>query len=52
MKNKSNNDSPTSIIYERNFIADLLSVANVFNDFFSTAAHKLQAKIKFSSKSF
>ena len=52
MKNESNNDSLTSIIHEWNFIADLLSIANVFNDFFSTVAHKLQAKIKFSSKFF
>ena len=46
MKNKSNNDSPTSIIYEGNFIGDLLSVANVFNDFFSTAAHKTASQNK------
>ena len=52
MKNKSNNDSPTSTIYEGNFVADPLSIANVFNDFFSTVAQKVQSKIKFSSKSF
>ena len=52
MKNKSNNDSPTPIIHEGNFIVDPLSIANAFNDFFSTVAQKVQAKIKFSSKSF
>ena len=52
MKNESNNDSPTSITYEENFIADALSIANVFNDYFSTFAQKVQSKIKFSSKSF
>ena len=52
MKNKNNNDSPTSIIHEENFIADPLSIANVFNDFFSTVAQKVQSKIKFSRKSF
>ena len=52
MKNKRNNDSATSIIHEGNFIADPLSIANVFNDFFSTVAQKVQPKIKFSSKSF
>ena len=52
MKNKSNNDSRTSIIHEGNFIADPLSIANIFNDFFSTVAQKVQSKIKFSSKSF
>ena len=52
MKNISNNDSPTSIIHEGNFIADRLSIANAFNDFFSTVAQKMQSKIKFSSKSF
>ena len=52
MKNKSNNDSPTLIIHEGNFIVDPLSIANVFNDFFSTVAQKVQSKIKFSRKSF
>ena len=50
MKSKSNNYSPTSMIYEGNFIVDPLSIANAFNDFFSTVAHKVQSKIKFSSK--
>ena len=52
MKNKSNNKSPTSIIYEGNFIADPLSIGHVFNDLFSTVAQKVRFKIKFSSKSF
>ena len=42
----------TSIIHEENFIADPLPIANVFNDFFSTVAQKVQSKIKFSRKSF
>ena len=52
MKNQNHKDSPTSIIHEGNFIADPLSIANFFNDFFSTVAQKLPSKIKFSSKSF
>ena len=40
------------IIHEGNFVADLLSIANVFNNFFSTIAQKVQSKIKFSKKSF
>ena len=52
MKSKSNNDLPTLIIYDGNFIADPLSTANAFNDFFSTVAEKVQSKIKFFSKSF
>ena len=32
--------------------ADPLSIVNVFNDFFSTVAQKLQSKIKFSRESF
>ena len=52
MKTKSNNDSSTLIIHEGNFIADPISIANVFNDFFSTVAQKVQSKIKFSNKSF
>ena len=34
MKSKSNNDSPTLITHEGNFIADPLSITNIFNDFF------------------
>ena len=49
MKNKSNNDSPASIIHEGNFITDPLSITNVF---YSTFAQKVQSKIKFSSISF
>ena len=30
MKNKSDNDSPTLIIHEENFIADHLYIVNVF----------------------
>ena len=40
------------IIHEENFIADPLSIANDFKDFFSTVAHKVKSKIKFYSKSF
>ena len=49
MKSKSNNDSPTSIIHEGDFIADPLSIDNVFNDFFSKIVQKVQSKTKFSS---
>ena len=48
MKSKSNNDSPTSIIHEGNFITDTLPIANVFYGFFSTVAQNVQSKIKFS----
>ena len=36
----------------KEFIANPIYIANVFNDFFSTVAYKVQSKIKFSSKSF
>ena len=49
MKSKSNNDSPRSIIHEGSFIADPLSIDNVFNDFFSKIVQKVQSKTKFSS---
>ena len=48
MKSKGNNDSPTSIIHEGNFITDTLPIANVFYEFFSTVAQNVQSKIKFS----
>ena len=51
-KNENNNDSLTSIIHEENFITDPLSIPNVFKNFFSTVAQKVQSKIKFSSKAF
>ena len=51
-KSKSNNNLPTSIIREGNFIADRLSIVNIFNDFLLTATHKVQFKIKFSRKYF
>ena len=38
VKSKGNNDSPTLIIHEGNFIADPLSITGVFNDFFSTVS--------------
>ena len=41
-----------SIIQEGHFIADPLSIANIFSDFFSAVAQKVQSKIKFSRKSF
>ena len=47
MKNKSNNDSPTSIIHEGNFITDPLSIANVFNGLFlnSCSESAIQNKV-------
>ena len=39
------------ITHERNFTTDTFSI-DIFNDFFSTVAQKVQSKIKFSSKSF
>ena len=52
MKSKNNNDSLTPIIHAGNFIGEPLSIANVFNGFFSTVAQKMQSKIKLSEKSF
>ena len=52
MNGKSNNDSPTSIIHEGNFITDPISIVNVLNYISSTVAHKVQSKIKFSNKFF
>ena len=52
MKTKGNNDSPTLITHEVNFIADPLFIDNVFNDLFAKADQKVQSKIKFSSKYF
>ena len=50
MKSKSNNDSPTSIIHEGNFITDTLPIANVFYGFFFFCEFFfVQSKIKFSS---
>ena len=44
MKNKVNNDSPTSVIHEGNFIADPLSIFNVFNDFSQQLLKKCNPK--------
>ena len=52
MNGKSNNDSPTSIIHEGNFITDPISIVNVLNYISSAVAHKVQSKIKFSNKFF
>ena len=46
MKNKGNNDSPALIILEGNFIADPLSIANVFSDFLNSCSESaIQNKV-------
>ena len=48
----SNNNLPTSIIREENFIIGSRSIANVFDDFFSSDAQKVKSKTKFFGKYF
>ena len=51
MKQK-NNDTLSLIIKDEQYINDPVSVANTFNNFFTTAAEIVHSKIKFSNKSF
>ena len=44
-----NNDTPSII---RNDINDTITIANIFNNFFTSIAETVQEKIKFSNKSF
>lgn len=46
------NNLPTSIIREENFIIGSRSIADAFDDFFSSDAQKVKSKTKFSGKYF
>ena len=48
----SNNNLSTSIIREENFIIGSRSIADVFDDFFSSDAQKVKSKTKFFGKYF
>ena len=51
MKQK-NNDTPSLITKDEKYINDPVSIANTFNNFFTSVAEIVHSKIKFSNKSF
>ena len=51
MKQK-NNDTPSLITKGEKCINDSVSIANTFNDFFTSVGEMVHAKIKFWDKSF
>ena len=51
MKQK-NNDTPSLITKDEKYINDPVSIANTFNNFFTSVAKIVHSKIKFSHKSF
>ena len=51
MKHK-NNDTPSIIRNDKKYINDPITIANTFNNFFTSIAETVQSKIKFSNKSF
>ena len=51
MKQK-NNDTPSLITKNEKYINDPVSIANTFNNFFTSVAETVHSKIKFSNKSF
>ena len=52
MKQK-NNDAPSSFITkDEKYINGLVSIANTFNNFFTSVADTVHSKIKFSNKLF
>ena len=51
MKQK-NNDTPSLITKDEKYINDPVSIANTFNNFFTSIAEIVHSKIKFSNKSF
>ena len=50
MKQK-NNDTPLLITKDEKYVNDPVSIANTFNNFFTSVA-EIHSKIKFSNKSF
>ena len=51
MKQK-NNDTPSLTTKDKKYINDPVSIANTFNNFFTSVAETVHSKIKFSNKSF
>ena len=52
IKQKKNNDTPSLITKDEKYITDPVSIANTFNNFFTSVAETVHSKIKFSNKSF
>ena len=50
--NQKNNDTPSLITKNKKYINDPVSVANTFNNFFTSVAEIAHSKIKISNKSF
>ena len=51
MKQK-NNDTPSLITEDEKYINDQVSIANTFNNFYTSVAEIVHSRIKFSNKSF
>ena len=51
MKQK-NNDTPSLITEDEKYINDQVSIANTFNNFYTSVAKIVHSRIKFSNKSF
>ena len=51
MKQKNNN-TPSWLTKDEKYINDPVSIANTFNNFFTSVAEIVHSKIKFSNKSF
>ena len=49
---QENNNTPWLITKDEKYINDPVSVADTFNNFFTSAAEIVHSKIKFSNKSF
>ena len=49
---EENNDTPSLITKYEKYINDPVSIANTFNNFFTSVAETVHSKIKFSNKSF
>ena len=47
-----NNGAPSLITKDETYINDPVSIANTFNNFFTSVAEIVHSKIKFSNKSF
>ena len=49
---QENNNTPWLITKDEKYITDPVSVADAFNNFFTSVAEIIHSKIKFSNKSF
>ena len=47
-----NHDAPSLFTKDETYITDPVSIANTFNDFFTSVAEIVHSKVKFSNKSF